>query len=102
MSVWRDMHQRSNGLRERKEDIEEVYFRLNALNTFELDENVIFNKGTSCECVGKYITQSRISFQPLFKLVKGNKTDVNNDVYYDDRNGARHYTSVTFIYPFRI
>lgn len=96
MSVWRDMHQRSNGTLQRKEDIEPVYFKLNEIDTFQPDERIVFNRNTSNECVGEYITCGRIDCHPIFKLVMGKRIDVNNDIIYE-HNGVKHYTSTTFI-----
>lgn len=97
MSIWADINRRSQGLQKRKEDADTVYFKLNCIDKFEVCESVVFNKGTSHECECEFLTYGRLDEHPIFKLVKGNKEDVNNDVIYDDKNGFRHYTSTTFI-----
>ena len=76
MSVWNDIRKKSLGLEERKEDMYDVYFKLNSKHTFKPNERVIFNKGTSCECVGEYVARGRIDGHPIFKLIKGNMEGV--------------------------
>ena len=96
MSVWRDMHQRSNGIRKRKEDMDIVYFRLNSAENFHLNEEVTFNAGSVHECVGVYITSSRISRYPIFRLIKGNIEDVENNVTYNDQ-GFKHSVTTEIV-----
>ena len=96
MSIWKNINQRSEGTLQRKEDIKPVYFKLNGIDTFQPGERIVFNMNTSNECVGEYITYGRISRHPIFKLVMGKRTDVNNDIIYE-HNGVKHYTSTTFI-----
>ncbi len=97
MSIWSDIQDRSTGETVRKEDIKPVYFKLNGIiDTFQPDERIVFNRNTSNECVGEYITCGRIDRHPIFKLVTGKRIDVNNDIIYE-HNGVKHYTSTTFI-----
>lgn len=94
------MHQRSNGIRKRKEDMDIVYFRLNSAENFHLNEEVTFNAGSLHECVGVYITSSRISRFPIFRLIKGKIEDIEDSVMYND-HGFEHFVSTTIVsqYP---
>ena len=96
MSIWSDIYKRSNGVQTRKEDIEHVYFKLNGIDTFQPYERIVFNRNTSNECIGEYITCGRIDRHPIFKLITGQRIDVNNDIIYE-HNGVKHYMSTTFI-----
>lgn len=96
MSIWSDIQDRSAGITVRKEDIEPVYFKLNGVDTFQPYERIVFNRNTPYECVGEYIACGRIDGHPMFKLITGQRIDVNNDIIYE-HNGEKHYMSTTFI-----
>lgn len=101
MSVWGDIRHRAYGTAVRMEDKELITFRLN--NVWQKDmwkisfgEKIVFNKGTENECIGEYITDSRISREPIFKLIGGNRNSVANGVTYTV-DGIGYKSGVTYV-----
>ena len=101
MSIWSDLQDRSSGAVIRTEDIRPVYFKVLEqvaviLHNFEPGEEMTFNENTDKECVGEYITCSRISAEPIFKLVEGKKSFIENGVTV---SGYKHPFNVSFLEP---
>lgn len=99
MSIWADIHRRSNGIQIRKEDEKPIYFRVTErpsfiLPHFELGEKMTFNENTDKECIGEYITSLRISSEPIFKMVKGERSFIENGVTI---SGYNHPFEISFI-----
>ena len=101
MSTWGDMCRRAEGEKIRKEDERPVYFKVLEqvaviLHNFEPGEEMTFNENTDKECVGEYISCSRISAEPIFKLVEGKKSFIENGVTV---SGYKHPFNVSFLEP---
>jgi len=48
--------------------------------TWPKDKTIVFNKGTENECEVEYVTWSRIDANPIFKIVKGERKNVEDGV----------------------
>ena len=86
MSVWSDMMDRGIGELVKKED-DGIFFKLNdiydvPLDSWKVNNRIIFNQKSDHMCVGNFVTCSRIDRRPIFKLVKGSRRDVEKGVVF--------------------